>query len=98
MRRAGLGVSFDRFTVFGSSLSDPAYAGSRNVVGVWDGAGRCLVVLMGHPASVTSGPGAVDNGSGPGVASALGTGLRRLRPFCDVWLVATGAEERVVKH
>lgn len=96
MRRAGLRVSFDRFTVFGRSLSDPAYAASRNVIGVWDGQGRCLVVLMAHIDSVRTGPGAVDNGSGTGVVTALAARLPALRPFCDVWLVATGAEERVV--
>jgi hypothetical protein len=30
-----------------------------------------------------------------GVVAALAPRLRRLRPGCDVWLVATGAEERV---
>jgi aminopeptidase YwaD len=39
-------------------------------------------------------PGAVDNASGVGVLVALAPRLRVIRLGCDVWLVATGAEER----
>jgi Zn-dependent M28 family amino/carboxypeptidase len=40
-----------------------------------------------------AGPGAEDNASGLGVLAALAPRLRT--PRCDVWLVATGAEERL---
>jgi hypothetical protein len=95
MRRAGLRIASDRFTVFGRTLGDRPYAGSRNVIGVWDGAGRCLVVVMGHVDTVPGAPGAMDNGSGAGVVTALAARLPKLRPYCDVWAVATGAEERM---
>ena len=65
---------------------------SRNVIGRFDGAGRCLRVVMAHTDSMPAGPGAEDNASGLGVLSALAP---RLRGRCDVWLVATGAEERL---
>ena len=40
-------------------------------------------------------PGAEDNASGVGTLAALAPGLAALAPRCDVWLVATGAEERI---
>ena len=50
---------------------------------------------MAHTDSVPPSPGADDNASGVGtlvaLARALATGPE---PACDVWLVATGAEER----
>jgi hypothetical protein len=95
MRRAGLTIGTDRFTVFGRSLNDRPYAGSRNVIGIWNGAGRCLVVIMGHIDTVAGAPGAMDNGSGTAVVTALAARLPVLRPYCDVWLTATGAEERM---
>ena len=67
---------------------------SQNVVGSYDGPRRCLKIVMAHTDSVPAGPGAVDNASGVGVVVALAARLRAIRPFCDVWLVATGAEER----
>jgi Zn-dependent M28 family amino/carboxypeptidase len=39
-------------------------------------------------------PGAIDNASGVGVLVALAPRLQQIRPSCDVWLVATGSEER----
>jgi Zn-dependent M28 family amino/carboxypeptidase len=67
---------------------------SQNVVGAYDGPRRCLKIVMAHADSVPAAPGAVDNASGVGVVVALAARLRRIRPWCDVWLVATGAEER----
>ena len=49
---------------------------------------------MAHTDS-TGGPGANDNASGLGVLAALAPRLRAVAPACDVWLVATGAEERI---
>ena len=49
---------------------------------------------MAHTDS-TGGPGANDNASGLGVLSVLAPRLRAVAPACDVWLVATGAEERI---
>jgi aminopeptidase YwaD len=85
--QAGLQVSLTRFTV-------PAKGRSRNVVGAFRGRDRCLKIVMAHTDSVPDGPGAVDNASGVGVLVALAPRLREIRPRCDVWLVATGAEER----
>jgi aminopeptidase YwaD len=68
---------------------------SRNVIGVWDGRGRCLRVLMAHADTVPPSPGAEDNASGLGLLAGLAPRLRVLAPRCDVWLVATGAEERI---
>jgi Zn-dependent M28 family amino/carboxypeptidase len=56
----------------------------------------CLQILMAHTDSVPPGTGANDNASGVGVLVALAPRLAKLNPSCDVWLVATGAEERVV--
>jgi hypothetical protein len=87
-RAAGLRVGVERFAV-------PGHGGSRDVIGIRDGPSRCLVVAMAHADSVPPAPGADDNASGVGtlvaLARALGAGPR---PRCDVWLVATGAEER----
>lgn len=94
MRHAGLRIAVQRFTVFGRTLGQQPYTGSRDIIGIWDGTKRCLVVLMGHIDTVAGAPGAVDNGSGSGVVAALASRLRSIRPVCDVWLVATGAEER----
>ena len=51
---------------------------------------------MAHADSVSEGAGAVDNASGAGVLVALAPRLDELDTPCDVWLVATGAEERGV--
>lgn len=88
--RAGLDVSAPAFRV-------PGRGRSRNVIGVHDAPGTsCLLILMAHTDSVPPGPGANDNASGVGVLVALAPQVAALRPGCDVWLVATGAEERVV--
>ena len=84
-RAAGLTVRVQRF---------PTPRGrSRNVIGVREGQEDCLRVLMAHTDSMPAGPGAEDNASGVGVLAALAPRLRS--PECDVWLVATGAEERL---
>jgi hypothetical protein len=101
-RAAGLEVSTPGFRV-------PGRGRSRNVIGEFSRAqggpgggagkppsGRCLIVLMAHTDSVPPGVGANDNASGVGVLIALAHRLPALAPLCDVWLVATGAEERVV--
>jgi len=88
-RAAGLDVSVNRFRV-------PGRGRSQNVVGKLDGPGSCLVILMSHTDSVPPGHGAIDNASGVGVQVALAPELADLRPACDVWLVATGSEERQV--
>jgi Zn-dependent M28 family amino/carboxypeptidase len=51
---------------------------------------------MAHADSVPPGLGANDNASGLGVLVALAPRVAGLDPGCDVWLVATGSEERVV--
>jgi len=84
-RAAGLTVRIQRF-------STPR-GRSRNVIGVREGARDCLRVLMAHADSMPAGPGAEDNASGLGVLVGLAPRLRA--PECDVWLVATGAEERL---
>jgi hypothetical protein len=87
-RAAGLRIGFERFTV-------PGRGRSRDVVGTLDTPARCLTILMAHADTVPPGPGANDNASGVGVLVALAARLARAaRPPCDVWLVATGAEER----
>ncbi|HEV2813893.1 MAG TPA: M28 family peptidase [Solirubrobacteraceae bacterium] len=85
--RAGLETAYVRFTV-------PGKGRSRNVVGRHEGRGDCLKIVMAHADSVGEGPGANDNASGVGVLVGLAPRLRALDPPCDVWLVATGAEER----
>ncbi|MEK6228993.1 MAG: M28 family peptidase [Actinomycetota bacterium] len=86
--RAGLRTEIQRFTV-------PDRGRSRNAIGIYDSPRRCLRVVMAHADSTPAGPGANDNASGVGVVTALAARLRRARPGCDVWLVATGSEERV---
>jgi hypothetical protein len=86
---AGLQVSVDLFRV-------PGRGRSRNVIGVLDTPASCLEILMAHTDSVPPGLGAVDNASGVGVLVGLAPRLAALKPDCDVWLVATGSEERVV--
>ena len=90
-KRAGLETRFTRFRV-----PNRGTGWSRNVVGAYEGrrSRRCLKIVMAHADSVPAGPGAVDNASGVGVVVALARRLDEIRPFCDVWLVATGAEER----
>jgi Zn-dependent M28 family amino/carboxypeptidase len=88
---AGLVVRRQRFRV-------PGHGHSRNVIGIWTPAGdppSCLRVLMAHADTVPPSPGAHDNGSGVGVISALAERLDAIAPRCEVWLVATGAEERI---
>ena len=91
---AGLDVSVPKFRV-------PGRGRSRNVIGEYDAGpskagGECLVILMAHTDSVPPGTGANDNASGVGVLVALAPQVAKLDPGCDVWLVATGAEEREV--
>jgi Peptidase family M28 len=88
-RAAGLGVDIQPFRVWGRGRS-------RNVIGALDTPAKCLTILMAHADSVPPGLGAVDNASGVGVLVALAPRLATLNPVCDVWLVATGSEERVV--
>jgi Zn-dependent M28 family amino/carboxypeptidase len=74
-------------------LAVPGRGRSRNVIGALDTPASCLRIAMAHTDSAPGAPGANDNASGLGVLVAL---ARRLSdPPCDVWLVATGAEERV---
>jgi peptidase M28-like protein len=87
-KRAGLPVRYARFDV-------PGHGRSRDVIGVFDTPGRCLRIVMAHTDSMPRTPGAVDNASGVGVLVALAPRLRAIKPACDVWLVATGAEERL---
>lgn len=84
---AGLRTARERFRV-------PGHGTSSNVIGVLDTPARCLVILIAHADSVGQAPGGDDNATGVGVVAALAPRLRLLRPRCDVWLVATGAEER----
>jgi aminopeptidase YwaD len=87
-RRAGLRVGVQEFRV-------PGRGRSRNVIGVYDTPRSCLRIVMAHTDSTPAGPGANDNASGLGVVASLAGRLRLIKPWCDVWLVATGAEERV---
>ena len=86
--KAALRVEVQRFRV-------PGHGRSRNVIGIFDTPARCLRILMAHTDSAPPAPGANDNASGVGVLAALAPRLNGLSPTCDVWLVATGAEERV---
>jgi hypothetical protein len=79
----------------GSRAEGPGHGHSRNVIGMFRTPASCLRIVMAHTDSVPAGPGANDNASGVGVIIALAPRLRRIKPACDVWLVATGAEERV---
>ena len=87
-RAAGLRVAVQEFRV-------PGRGRSRNVIGSLDTPATCLRIAMAHTDSAPPAPGANDNASGLGVLAALAPRLRALDPGCDVWLVATGAEERV---
>jgi Zn-dependent M28 family amino/carboxypeptidase len=87
-RDSGLRVSFARFTV-------PGRGRSRDVIGVFDTPRSCLRIVMAHTDSMPRTPGAVDNASGVGVLVSLAPRLRKVSSGCDVWLVATGAEERL---
>jgi hypothetical protein len=88
-REAGLAVTISPFRV-------PGRGRSRNVIGVYDTPRDCLELLMAHTDSVPPGLGANDNASGVGVLISMAPEVLDLTPPCDVWLVATGAEERVV--
>ena len=87
-RRAGLAVTVQGFAV-------PGKGRSRNVIGAWDGPRRCLRVVMAHADTTAGTQGAVDNASGLGALAGLAARIRAIRPPCDVWLAATGAEERI---
>jgi hypothetical protein len=87
-RRAELRVGIQEFRV-------PGRGRSRNVIGVYQTPRTCLRIVMAHTDSTPAGPGANDNASGLGVVATLAGRLRLIEPGCDVWLVATGAEERV---
>jgi Zn-dependent M28 family amino/carboxypeptidase len=50
---------------------------------------------MAHADTVPPSPGADDNGSGVGLLAALAPRLDAIRSSCTIWLVATGAEERI---
>ena len=50
---------------------------------------------MAHADTTPGAPGANDNASGVAVVTELAGRLERIEPGCDVWLVATGAEERI---
>jgi aminopeptidase YwaD len=86
-RAAGLPVETVPFKV-------PGHGTSHNVIATYDTPHDCLEIYMAHSDSVATAPGADDNGSGLGVISALAPRIASLQPDCDVWLVATGAEER----
>jgi aminopeptidase YwaD len=87
-RAAGVRVGFERFAV-------PGRGPSRDVIGIRDSPARCLVIAMAHADTVPPAPGADDNASGVGTLVALARALGASpAPRCDVWLVATGAEER----
>jgi Zn-dependent M28 family amino/carboxypeptidase len=90
-RAAGLTVAHDRFAVARSE----AGRRSRNVIGVVARPRACLWILMAHADTVPPSPGAEDNASGVGTLVALAPRVAALQPACDVWLVATGAEERI---
>jgi hypothetical protein len=87
-RAAGLRVDLERFTV-------PGKGASRDVIGIRDVPARCLVIAMAHADTVPPAPGADHNASGVGTIVALAPALAEAAaPACDVWLVATGSEER----
>jgi aminopeptidase YwaD len=87
-RAASLRVGVERFTV-------PGKGSSRDVIGIRDTPARCLVIAMAHADTVPPAPGADDNASGVGTLVALAPALAEApAPKCDVWLVATGSEER----
>jgi Zn-dependent M28 family amino/carboxypeptidase len=87
-RTVGLRVGYERFDV-------PGKGQSRDVIGIRDSPSDCLVIAMAHTDSVPPAPGADDNASGVGTLVALARTLAvEPAPACDVWLVATGSEER----
>jgi aminopeptidase YwaD len=86
--QAGLTVTRNPFTV-------PGKGRSRNVIGALARPRECLWILMAHADTVPPSPGAEDNASGVGTLVALAPRIAALEPRCDVWLVATGAEERI---
>jgi hypothetical protein len=86
---AGLQVVRQHFNV-------PGRGRSGNVIGVLNGPHACLKIVLAHVDTGTKGPGASDNASGTGVLVAVAKRLRALHPYCDVWLAATGSEERFV--
>jgi hypothetical protein len=86
-RDGGLRVGVQEFRV-------PGKGSSRNVIGVYDTPRSCLRIVMAHSDSLPPAPGANDNASGLGVVADLAGRLKLIKPWCDVWLVATGAEER----
>jgi hypothetical protein len=85
---AGLTVTRTPFAV-------PNRGRSRNVIGALARPRRCLNIVMAHIDTVPPSPGAEDNASGVGTLVAFAPRLASLEPRCDVWLVATGAEERI---
>jgi aminopeptidase YwaD len=85
---AGLVVTRSPFAV-------PGKGRSRNVIGALARPRKCLWILMAHADTVPPSPGAEDNASGVGTLVALAPRVAAVRPRCDVWLVATGAEERI---
>jgi hypothetical protein len=85
---SGLAVTRNPFAV-------PGKGRSRNVIGALARAGKCLWIVMAHAGTVPPSPGAEDNASGVGTLVALAPRVAALAPRCDVWLVATGAEERI---
>ncbi|HEV2875383.1 MAG TPA: M28 family peptidase [Thermoleophilaceae bacterium] len=87
-RRAGLRVGTQELRV-------PGRGTSRNTLGVLQTPATCLRIVMAHGDTTPNAPGANDNASGLGVVAALAGRLNEIGPRCDVWLVATGAEERV---
>jgi Zn-dependent M28 family amino/carboxypeptidase len=87
-RRAGLRVGTQEFPL-------PGHGRSRNTIAVLKTPRTCLRIAMAHADTTPNAPGANDNASGLGVVAALAGRLREIDPPCDVWLVATGAEERV---
>jgi hypothetical protein len=86
-KNAGLRLESDRFSV-------PGRGRSRNVIGVYDARGDCLFIVMAHSDSMPATPGAEDNASGLGALVDLAPRLSSISAGCDVWLAATGAEER----
>jgi aminopeptidase YwaD len=73
----------------------PGRGRSRNMIGVHDSDASCLRIVMAHSDTTPNAPGANDNASGVAVVTELAGRLDRIDPACDVWLVATGAEERI---
>jgi aminopeptidase YwaD len=86
--RAGLRVGIQEFRV-------PGRGRSRNVIGIHDTDASCLRIVMAHSDTTPNAPGANDNASGVAVVTELAARLDRIEPACDIWLVATGSEERI---